>query len=303
MMSRPSYLPTLRQMLNCCLLAWLAAILIATCPATAAERTLDVVLDLDWTTFYEVPCNGPYATIGILASTDGGRTKCHRPSDWAVPLVQMLRDVKIRPSFYSGGNKERNLTLLQSVTLPSPDRRSLWDLAYKVLNFDPKTGGDLVDQFPDGNAPAGCKFWQRYKKDLRKVTAPRNPKDAILVDDIEHFVVAGQDVNAFWLGETYNYYATWEEAQLARKKAEKEGRQDDLIYIPSTEAKWWLERNKLAWVAQVIHQARQLALDPDDPIPFSQAIKRVKEEYSSTEAGRKALTLQGINLLRTYGRP
>ena len=198
----------------------LALGLIGPMPAHAAEP-IHLVFDIDWTLVYplpERPAKPDAHTVEALG-------KWYRfADDSAAIIAEAAANPNLRVSFFSGGEKERNLELLQKLKLP--DGRSALDVATKVLSSD-----DLTPASSDPNAG----FADRWKKDLTKIEPDLDR--VVLVDDMADFSVPGQERNMYWLGETYNFAGTFEEAKARALVKAK--------YEAPTEAAWKWERAKL----------------------------------------------------------
>lgn len=199
--------------------------------AVRAAEPIHLVFDIDWTLVYplpEKPAQPDAHTIEVLG-------KWYRfTDDSAAVIAEAAANPALRVSFFSGGERERNLQLLQKLKLP--DGRSALDVATKVLSTE-----DLTP----GSKEPGAKFAQRWKKDLTKVEPDLNR--VVLIDDIADFALPGQERNMYWLGETYNFAGSFSEAQArALLKAE---------YEAPTETAWKWERAKLKRAFAFIRRA------------------------------------------------
>lgn len=167
----------------------------------SALAELHVVFDIDWTLVY--PLEQAPKPPDSLAVKIGG--KWYRYSDRAGELIEHLHkrgDVKV--SFFSGGEKTRNLELLKKLKLPSG--KSADEIAHKILNADDMTRVSNDDTL---------KFSERFKKDLRKISPDLDR--VVLLDDVKNFVLPGQEKNLLWTGGTYNFAATYAEAEARAK--------------------------------------------------------------------------------------
>lgn len=196
-----------------------------------AASVKDVVFDVDWTLASEVePLHSDPAHTIVVEG------KSFRIADGAEEIMTRLaHDGRVRISFFSGGDANRNLTLLKEIRLTDGSGRSFYDIAYKVLSKDDMT---VVSADP------ALKFTDRFKKDLQKISPDLN--DIVLVDDVRHFTAPGQEKNVLWLKKTYSHFETYEDAVSARKRGQ------DLQYIPKTRERWFYERKKLYGVFEII---------------------------------------------------
>lgn len=117
----------------------LAVLLLLGLPLTAfaQQPTYDIVLDLDETIIYTRPTNSTQKNFLEWKYEYKGETfsKKYLLSDGAQDFIQTLAALpNVRVSFYSSGDAERNIAVLNQITLP--DGRSAKDIAYKILSRD-----------------------------------------------------------------------------------------------------------------------------------------------------------------------
>jgi hypothetical protein len=195
---------------------------------SSALKTRHVVFDIDWTISSEVKpeSNGPR-----IVEIEG---KKYYIQDGVEEFIEeLLRHDNVLISFFSGGDLNRNHQLLNSVKLH--DGRSLENIAYKILNSK--------DLTPVSNVAATEKFFKRFKKDLRKVST--NLNELVMIDDTEHFVLnEKQEEHVVYLGKTFEYFETFEEAKLTAGE-----------YVPKTESEWSFARKKMFILTGAFHEA------------------------------------------------
>lgn len=203
---------------------WLAAILLLICfqPFAAPANTpIDIVFDIDWTTFYSIenPTNNdPQQRI-----VEG---KTYRYTDALPQVIEtlLLRHPEIRISFFSGGEKSRNEALLSQVHLS--DGRSLQDIAYRVFS---KEHLKVLSQ------DETIRFSKRNKKDLAQVLPESNPARTILIDDQVEFAI--KPYKAVSSMGFFNFSEEFKTPQHGE------------AYAPKTRAEWRQERKKaLVWL-------------------------------------------------------
>ncbi|MBC7421192.1 MAG: hypothetical protein H7328_10735 [Bdellovibrio sp.] len=201
-------------------------------PAMAAEP-IDVVFDLDWTLIY--PTNENMA-LAVPKNTFKIGNNLFRLTDHAVEiLLELHQQPDVRISFFSGGARERNTAVVKIIydLMNKPEYRP-----HKILSFE-----DLTVISTDKD----LKFAQRNKKDIGKFF---NLQRAMLVDDIEDFILPGQEQNEKWLGKTYNDRPKFELQSLEETK--------DAAYSAPNFNEWLRERNKLVTVKEIILKTLEL---------------------------------------------
>lgn len=210
------------------------------------KKPIDVVVDLDWTLIYELPTRPDTMNDPDVFEFKG---KYFRYSNYAREyLVALHNDPRFRVSFYSGGDRERVEFTLKNLNL-RPDLTA-FDIAFQVLNFGSLDEADrTAKEFP-----------KRYKKNLRRIIESIDFDRAVLVDDIAHFLLHGQERAMLWLGKTYKYFATLADVKKARALNPTDP------YIPSEkdndkgQTAHELELNKLVYALGVIMEAADAAL-------------------------------------------
>jgi hypothetical protein len=203
---------------------------------TKAEP-IDFILDLDWTLFYSIrdpedPARVPRHERVVFQKN--GHTEYYRISDHAVELIEaLLRIPGARVSFFSGGERARNETILRAIHLS--DGRTALGIASHVFSFENLTqvSNDPRLRFPD-----------RYKKQMRGLIPDLDPKRALLIDDHPEFAM--NDLKAVRVYGELNFRPMFEPTLIGSR------------YEALSEAHWRRERDKLAIVLGVIDRAYQL---------------------------------------------
>jgi hypothetical protein len=185
------------------------------------SKPIDVVFDIDWTTFYSI--EEPLRD-GQTVAVEG---KFYRPTDYLPETIEWLLKThpEVRISFFSGGEKSRNETLLGKVHLS--DGRSLRDIAHQIFSKQ-----DLYIASTDSK----LSFSERYKKDLATFITDNTADRMILIDDQVNF--AKPPLKAVPSLGLYNFQPSFDSSKAGKD------------YFPPTEKAWSLERNKaLLWAA------------------------------------------------------
>ncbi|WP_415063357.1 hypothetical protein [Bdellovibrio sp.] len=206
---------------------WLALIFFSLCfqPLAFAQKLapIDIVFDIDWTTFYSVEASQKDDKTLLVEG------KLYRPTDHLGEVIQTLlqRHPEIRVSFFSGGERSRNETLLKQVFLP--DGRSLKDIAYKILSKEHLT---VLSQ------DETLHFSKRNKKVLDAHIPDWNPRRTILIDDQPEF--ARPPLKAVASLGLFNFLKGFDPALVEQK------------YFPPSEGEWHIERKKaLLWLRMI----------------------------------------------------
>lgn len=195
-------------------------------------------------------------------------------SDLLSDLKEQQRSGKVRVSFFSGGQKERNEALLKQIKLS--DGTSALDLVTasdgSVRSFD------RSHMTPTGLGE-NARIRERFKKDLTLINS--NLDNIVLVDDIQNFVPDHQKRNVLWLGENFPY--------------------PERVYSPVTPDKLTLkrERNKIYWVSDVLNEA--IEKHHQGNIPLAKTIERVSATPFSMNQENRYLKGK-LGLLRRQGR-
>lgn len=203
----------------------------------------DVVFDLDWTLIKQLKrgedLNGP----NILRY----KNESYRLNDGVIELLTYLssRD-DVRVSFFSGGDKQRNLKVLEQIVVGN---KSAKDLAYKILS---KNDLEVI------STDESLKFTDKYKKNLLMVN--KNLKNVLIIDDDIRFSSnEAQKKNFLWL-ESVKYHF-----ESSREIFSGKGEFD-----PRSKHEWFFDRNKI----YMVHLILESSLDEDD------FLVKVKEESS-----------------------
>lgn len=181
----------------------------------------------------------------------------YQVKDWASKIIQNLNRPGVEIYFFSGGKRERNIQLLNAIKIENG--KSLADIAKNIFSYS-----DLKEVKDEG------RFSERLKKDLKKIGL--NIKRAVLIDDNAQFAVKGQDRNMLWLGNTYHFYRTFPES------FEDHGQEKILQqFIPEDYASWFLSRNKLKFIYELLDDA--IKADLENEHDFLSFIEKYKSHY------------------------
>lgn len=209
--------------------------------STARPPRIDFVLDLDWTLLYQIR-DPRQVTDTTRLLRAGGDT--YRLADNAAQFIEYLASIPgARVSFFSGGERERNIEILRQIRLS--DGRTAAD--FNVFGKE-----DLSAVEPSKRSSGTPGFAERFKKDLRKVLPDIDLERAVLVDDTIRFPAAGQQRNLLSLDPTFDFIENYGAFSGRRGEPPWSG----LKYLPSTRRNWALERRKLERAAGLIEEAR-----------------------------------------------
>nr|WP_295899451.1 hypothetical protein [uncultured Bdellovibrio sp.] len=255
--------------------AWLVALLILLCFQPVAHASspapIDIVFDIDWTTFYSVEANDPNQKNNQNLTANG---KLYRPTDHLADVIETLlvKHPEVRISFFSGGERSRNEALLKNVFLS--DGRSLLEISHRLLSKENLT---VVSQ--DETLP----FSTRYKKVLDQGIPDWSPQRTILIDDQVAF--AKPPLIAVNSLGVYNYQNRFDASRSLE------------LHFPVSEAQWKMERNKaLLWLAMI-----DLAFQKsqNDSVSFSEAARSVWKKQSTNSL----LIARGQQLVQRIAAP
>jgi hypothetical protein len=224
-------------------------------PATLKEKK-HVVFDIDWTITSQVT---PNFKDNRIIEVEGKKYFVHDGIEQFVEELLQKKEMNI--SFFSGGSKSRNHSLLRQIKLS--DGRSLEDIAYKILNSE-----DLTRV--EGAIPSD-KFSLRYKKDLNKITTDLS--NLVMIEDTLHFVLnQKQEEHVLFLGKTFLHFENFSDAKLGTGE-----------YIPRSVGEWSLARKKLL----ILNSAFNAAYTETEQsgLSWSEAVKNqeVQLDFSSGE--------------------
>lgn len=240
----------------------------------ASDHVLDVVFDLDYTLIAQVksPEGIPESELLVFEH------EFYRLQPGARELIAKLLDSsRVRLSFFSGGGKERNASVLKQVEVGG---QSLYDLAYKVLNREHLTD---VSHLVAPNA----RFSERYKKDLRLV----NPdlSKVIMIDDNYLFAPEeAQRKNFLWLGETFENVEVYD-AKILQKIEYK--------YRPKSYVSWLGSRLKLSLVSEILAETLETSTAQWD-FEKLQALAKESELENSRWSNFKSMALPKLKLAK-----
>lgn len=225
----------------------------------AESDTRHIIFDIDWTIVAEIK---PEALKTMkskrVIEVAGHSYFVNEGLELFIQNILDKKDVKI--SFYSGGKKERNLELLSKIKLS--DGRSLRDVAYKILSFE-----DLAPT----DAPADAPFFERFKKDLSKVTTELD--QLIMFDDTYDFVLETKTIqtnHVFFIGSAFEHFESFNDTKNLSGK-----------YVPKTEAEWLIDNKKLYLLNSAFNEAYSEA--SSGAITFSEAMKKKEDQLNLKE--------------------
>lgn len=207
------------------------------------ESEKHVVFDIDWTITSEV--DQKFSGKRII-EVEGKKYFIHDGLEDFIENLLSKKDIKI--SFFSGGSRSRNHSLLEKIVLS--DGRSLKDIAFKILSKEELT---IIEGSKNNE-----KFSRRYKKDLKKISSDLN--NLIMIDDTINFVLdKKQSEHVLFTGNTFQHFETFAQAKTAVGN-----------YVPRTLGEWSFARNKLIILNGAIEEAYKEA--SDNGLPFKEAV-------------------------------
>lgn len=234
------------------------------------DNFIHVVYDLDWTLINQGP-NTATPSRNLISVLNEKYFVSEGAQD---VLTAQSKNPRIKISFYSGGERARNIEALKKIKLTDGSGRSLYDIAFKILSKDDLHRTD---------APESAKFAERFKKDLTLITS--NMDNVVLVDDLAIFSL--QKGKLLHLGRTYTIFEKYSEAERAYTLNPQDK------FIPSNRPAWTLDRYKIPAVHGIIDEAIN---QTEKGVTFSQAVQKL-----SSEPREKFLLsgLEKINLKKT----
>ncbi len=246
---------------------WLIMIIfILTVPvASLAAAPIDLIFDIDWTAFYTVQ-EGERDS-----STVEVEGKLYRATDHFTDTIEWLlkSHPEVRISFFSGGERSRNETLLSMIHLS--DGRSLKDISFQIFSKEHLFVASTDEKL---------KFAERYKKSVIELIPDWNPQRSILIDDQVAF--AKPPLKAVFSLGNLNF-----QRQFNPLKAGEN-------FFPAHQAEWSLERNKsLIWAARLEHALNSSA---HGNVTFTDAVLHSWEHLPVTDFSER----QGARLIRAY---
>lgn len=267
---------------------------ICSAPYSFAEPSSDVETiyisnDLDGTLFDTIKDRRQVDEIEYLIKASDGE---HQPVWGASAFIQSQIDLperfknrkksngkalEVKTVFFSGGDAERNQTLLSHIVLK--DGKSAFDHAYKVLSANDLT--PITDHPPEG---AHHSDW--LKKDLRKIAPNIDLNFVAHVDDIPTFVLPGQEKNVIAIDPGYSHVGNYSRyLELKRHGLE-------LHNPPPSREAWAYDSQRLIYAAGVIEEAIDLMYRRED-MSFRDAITYLQQTNDSRrflEVGKKVLS-------------
>ena len=216
-----------------------------------SERKISIVFDIDYTIVQ--PATDLNDSDVILIEGEH-----YKVNNWAREMIESLsRHPNVEISFFSGGKKDRNQKLLREIKMNTGE--SFLNIAGNVYSYS-----DLHQVQEEG------RFSERLKKDLKILDF--DLERTILIDDNSLFTHEGQDKNMLWLGKTYHHYEDFNKtyADIGNKKVLQE-------FIPENFQQWFLARNKLKFVHELIEDA--IRSEKTSTVGFLDFIEANKKTY------------------------
>lgn len=227
---------------------------------SSEKDPLHLVLDIDWTLVIPLTEEQAKHFSGDKRLLIVGE-ETYLLKEGARELLEVaFNHPQIKVSFFSGGGKHRNRTLLKSLLFR--DGSNALEKSYKVLSKE-----DLTVVSTDQR----LRFSERFKKDMRKVHPDLDR--VLLIEDLAHFALGEGQENTLWLGKTFYPkipQMAWEESLQTWQELGVEAR-----YLPPhQEADWWARRklfilqalldwsqnpNKILDKAEELNYSRELA--------------------------------------------
>lgn len=190
----------------------------------SSQPPVDIVFDIDWTTFYSVEESQKDEKTLLV------QERLYRATDHLTEVIEALlkNHPEVRISFFSGGENSRNETLLKNTRLPNG--KSLWEVSYKVFSKEHLT---------EVSADEGLSFPQRFKKNISTLIPDAHPTRTVLIDDQVAF--AQSPLKAVDSLGHFNFTRQF----LPTKATEK--------YFPPSRHEWQQERQKaLIWYSLIV---------------------------------------------------
>lgn len=228
-------LAIINWVLSLCFMLW-------ACPSfgqeqpIAADTSINVVFDLDWTllntTTEEMAKANPKDTFKFQGLW-------YRISEGAVESLVKLHEADVSLSIFSGGTADRNHFVAELLQEMVNKKLRVKDFSFqKVLN---------LEDFWVASQDPNLRFSERYKKELSRFF---DVNRTLIIDDMTTFTVAGQERNLVWLGQTYNDRPEFDLKNLEQKNEKK-------FSAPNFE-EWERDKNKIITAVNHIFVALQL---------------------------------------------
>jgi len=204
-----------------------------------ANQDLHIVFDLDWTLVS--PIENASTGKNIIRVGD----ESYRLHNGAIELLEKLfKTPGLKISFFSGGPRERNIELLSKIELYQ-GRGNAHEMAFKILSKEDLTRLEDV--------PETARFSEKFKKDLTKISS--NLENVVMIEDNPYFALNPEHSKSFlYLGDTYKYFESFEESQIALKKLTNPT-EIELSYYPKNWAEWKINYDRLQLVQNSIEDA------------------------------------------------
>jgi hypothetical protein len=255
-------------------------------------KVIRLVLDLDWTLIAPVPDHHIQVDPSHLITAHGEVNRLVLNTGAFLQALSKIPGVEI--SFFGGGLQPRLEAITRAIKLPNG--LTAYDLARmngglirpgtKARLFDNEYMTEVKD-VPEGVDPHNVqhmramhlRFTDFFKKNLSKIFGVDGDLSrTILIEDQKDFAAAGQEQNLLWLQNPYNYYEDYDHWKATRPPGPLDA------YDPPDLARWYLERNKLAWALGLIKTAVEVSsrgADPvtgDSPLTLTEALWRLQHD-------------------------
>lgn len=245
-------------------------------PQSEKAKPIHVVFDIDWTivsNFEEGVSKVPASKI--LSVED----KKYIPREYLVDLIENLLNEGMIISFYSGGSKSRNETLLKMIKLSNG--KSLFDIAYKIKNFE--------DLYRVPGTVDTDSFTTKYKKDLLKISDDLD--QIVLVDDMKNFFKGKeQEANMLFLGPTYKYFETYQEAKLFQGE-----------YRPNSVEEFNFDKSRFKLVNEILIDAKNSS--ESEGISFRDAVVDLSKKIDLESGHFNEFSLQALKKVNAKSLP
>ncbi|QDK38924.1 hypothetical protein [Bdellovibrio sp. NC01] len=230
----------------------------------ALAAPIDVIFDIDWTTFYSIAPETAAVSKqdATILEVEG---KFYRPTDHlGEVLFALSKNPDVRISFFSGGEASRNNALLEKVILPNG--KNALSVVHAVFSK-----GDLETVSQDQS----LKFSDRFKKNPANLLPGFDAKRAILIDDQIQFAKA--PLKAVPSLGNYNFQSQFDAQRV------------NLPYMPSDEFAWKHERDKALMWQSLIEEAMERSQKSEKS--FSEIVVQLWAEKSSRALCRTVFAL------------
>lgn len=216
------------------------------------DNKINIVFDLDYTLVNPINYDHPKAIV--LSNGDRYMVSPH-----ALNFLESLKKrTDVNLYIFSGGEEARNLELLERIK--TSENESLETLIQHVFSLQ-----DLEVVASEG------RFAERNKKNLSKLGF--NLESTVLIDDVEKFIPADQQKNMLWLGNSYYYFETYQEALLAFNDTSFEQ-----AYLPPSFEHWLADNQRFKLVQSLFDEVFN-NYDKNPSVSFIEILNEHKNRY------------------------